>query len=119
MSDKILTFPGSEPLPENPVDLTTSSPYNYCRHESISLDSHTRTLECVECKAVLDPFNFLCNNAQTLRMAWVRYQEVQRRYKEKEDSISALQKEERRLKARIKTLQEKIQESSQVLDLRK
>lgn len=108
MSDNVKAFPGHGELPDNPLQIT-SSRFDYCSHESVVLDDHTRTLTCSDpkCGAVLDPFDYLRQNAKTLQRAWSNYRQVNAQAHEIADRVSVLKKEEQRLRAMLKRLQEK------------
>lgn len=110
MSDDnvIHAFPVSE-LPENLLTIEARSegvPY-YCQHEAVSLNQHERSVHCARCNAVLDPFNFLLENARTLRMAWANYREAQHKVVELNERIAVLQKTEKRLRAQVGRLKDK------------
>src|SRR6185312_10759448 len=98
-------FPGSE-LPENPMQIERSK-VMFCSHENIRLVEHDRTVHCVKCGATLDPFNFLFNNALVIRQAWTNHRLANEKVRELSDRIGALMKEEKRLRALVKRLQEK------------
>lgn len=107
-SDKVIAFPSAEPLPENPIAIEKPPSYNYCRHESVSLDEHNRVVNCVKCGAVLDPFNFLHENARTIQTAWDHHRQVMAKVHEIGERLQVLVKEEKRLKGRVRTLKEKV-----------
>lgn len=104
--EKIVRLPGTEDLPENPITIADDRRF-WCSHESINLDDHSRTVNCTKCGKVLDPFNFLMENARTLQMAWRNHAEAKRQAGELVGRIGALKKEEQRLRAQVKRLQEK------------
>lgn len=108
MNDNVKAFPGVSELPDNPMQIAPR-PHGWCRHENVMLDEHSRTVQCadVKCGATLDPFNFLLNNAQTIQSAWSRYRHVTKEASEIADRVTALKKEEQRLRAMVKRLQEK------------
>lgn len=110
MTDKILSFPGAEPLPENLVELKddTQRLMRYCEHGRITLDEHQRTVGCRDCGAILDPFNFLRDNARTLQRAWINHGLAQRKVKELTDRIEALNKERESLQGKVRRLREKV-----------
>lgn len=100
-------FPGSE-IPEQ--TLFVEKKYrSFCQHEKITLDPHSRTVRCVACDEVMDPFNFLSNEVCRLQDAWERYKHVRQVLSDLNDRVDALKKEEARLKARIKTAKAKIE----------
>jgi hypothetical protein len=115
-TDNVTALPGTSALPENPMAFTPERP-GYCSHDAILIDTHTRTIRCAEvnCGAMLDPFNFLCSNARTISSAWSSYREVTRRANEIAERVHELKKEEARLRAMVKRLQEK---SGAVLSVR-
>lgn len=108
MNDNVKPFPTSGDLPENPLQIAERPP-GWCSHESVMLDEQTRTVRCanLNCGAVLDPFAFLLNNAQLIRRAWQAHAQAMRSANEVAERVSALKKEEQRLRAMIKRLQEK------------
>jgi hypothetical protein len=108
MTDNVTVFPGADGLPENPMKIAPGRP-GYCSHTSVVLDCHDRTVRCADpkCGAVLDAFDFLRGNAQTIDSAWRRYHEVLRQAGEVNDRVHALKKEEARLRAMVKRLQDK------------
>lgn len=112
MSDEdnvIHAFPTTE-LPDNPILIAPKPPGvpYHCHHQEIRLDAHDRTVQCAKCGAILDPFNFLMNQAATLQMAWANYHQVRRELSEVHDRVIHLKKEEQRIKARLKRQQEKL-----------
>lgn len=112
--DKILAFPGSEALPENTMQIEKSN-VMFCSHESVRLSEHERTVNCVKCGAALDPFNFLLNNAKTIQSAWSGYRMMNAKASEIAERVNVLSKEEKRLRAQVKRLQEK---SGEVINVR-
>ena len=108
MNDNVTPFPGSGDLPENPLMIAPRHP-GWCSHDSIVIDTHTRSIRCatVACGAVLDPFSYLLTNANTVQRAWSDFREVNRRVSEVTARVDALKKEEQRLRAMVKRLQEK------------
>lgn len=115
MSDtKVLTFPGAEPIPENPITIEQPKRLTFCSHESVSLDEHQRVVNCRQCGAVLDAFSFLRDNARTLQRAWQNYRTVNAKVAEVQERVELLERERKRLSAQVKRLQEK----SPALDVR-
>lgn len=110
MSEKIINFPGSEPIPENPITVEREG-FAYCSHDRITLDEHARSVRCTDCGKVFDPFSYLLSNALSIQRAWLSHKEVMRKASEKMESVEALTKEEKRLKARVKLLKEKAEPS--------
>ncbi len=106
--DKVITFPGGEDLPENPLKLDSSKPYNYCKHPRISLDDHKRTVDCIDCGAVLDPFDFLRGQARTLQDAWDRYKSVSLKVDELNKRAEILAKELASLQGKVRRAKEKL-----------
>jgi hypothetical protein len=117
VSDNITPFPGATDLPVNPLGVESSGYRHFCSHDFVTLDAHTRTVQCAgpKCGAVLDPFNFLLSNAQTIRRAWDAHAQAMRQTNEVAERVSMLKKEEQRLRAMVKRLQEK---SGAVLNVR-
>ena len=101
----IVAFPQGD-IPENPITVAPR-PYDFCSHETIRIDAHARVVTCGKCKAVLDPFEYLLNNAQHLQSAWQSHHEVYRKAREIGERVHELKKEEQRLKSRVKTLENK------------
>lgn len=103
-------------LPEN---LTTveprrpSEPY-FCEHPAIRLNEHDRTVHCAKCGAALDPFNFLLKEAKTIQRAWENHSHATKAVSELNERVDVLKKEEKRLRAQVKRLQEKSGEVVQV-----
>jgi hypothetical protein len=116
MSDNISPFPGGD-LPENPLAIESSGYRHFCSHDAVTLDAHLRTVQCADpkCGAVLDPFNFLLSNAQTIRRAWDAHAQAMRQANEVIERVTVLKREEQRLRAMVKRLQEK---SGAVLNVR-
>ncbi len=104
--DNVTALPG---LPDNPLKLAQRSPGYYCSHPAVVLDDHTRTIQCAntQCGAQLDAFDFLRTNAHTIDSAWRAYREVNRKVAEVSERVHVLKKEEQRLRAMIKRLQDK------------
>lgn len=108
----IRRFPGAE-VPEQTLSIERR-PYGFCSHEKISLDEHCRTVKCVACGHMFDPFNFLKNEVHRLQDAWERHRQVRVSLGEHIDRVEALKKEEARLKGRIKTVKAKVEPSIDV-----
>ncbi len=109
MADNVQQFPGAQALPDNPLELAPRRP-GWCGHESVTLDEHTRTVICADpkCGATLDPFGFLVSNAHTIQRAWSAYKQAMRQANEVAERVTTLKKEEQRLRAQVKRLQEKV-----------
>jgi len=114
MSDKIISFPGAEPLPENPIELKKPESYNFCKHPRITLDGHKRAVECSDCAAVLDPFDFLQLNAELLQRAWKHHAAVSMKVAELQTRCAALEKERKSLQGKVGRIREK----TPVIDVR-
>lgn len=108
MTDKILSFPSAEPLPENLIERVDKDPYSMCRHERITLDEHQRTVNCRDCGRVLDAFGFLSKQADLLQRAWRNHDSAERKVKDLTERIGALMKEEKRLRGLVGRLREKV-----------
>lgn len=106
MAGNVTQLPGTDALPDNPVKIDRA-PWSYCSHQAIRLNEHARSVNCVKCQAVLDPFEFLKYNALSLQSAWQRHDEVRRKIAELMARVDALSKEEKRLRATVKRLNEK------------
>lgn len=106
--DTIKQFPSGQRLPDNPLKIADRHP-GWCDHTSIVIDRHTRSVQCANaaCSAVLDPFGYLLSNAMTIQNAWAKHREVTRQAAEVAERVSVLKKEEQRLRAMVKRLQEK------------
>ena len=109
MTDNVMQLPSAQTLPENPLALAARHP-SFCSHDAVVLDVHTRTVNCAntKCGAVLDPFNFLVNNAATIERAWSSHREAMRQANEVAERVTLLKKEEQRLRSMVKRLQEKV-----------
>ena len=108
MSDNVTAFPGAADLPENPMQMAPRHP-GWCSHDAVILDEHTRTIQCADpkCGAVLDPFSFLKQQAHTISSAWSAHSQAMRQANEVAERVTALKREEQRLRAMVKRLQEK------------
>lgn len=112
----VRAFPAAE-MPENLLAIEqrpAGVPY-FCNHEAVTLNEHDRVVNCTRCGATLDPFSFLMSNARTIQMAWSNYKEAKHKVAELHDRIAMLAKEEKRLRAQVKRLQDK---TGGVLNLR-
>ena len=105
--DTVVKFPGSDALPDQTITIK-KEPYSFCRHESITLDSHNRMANSAKCGTVIEPFNFLLNNAAVLSRAWQDHDEVKRRVGELLDRVEFLKKEKARLEGQVKRIKEKV-----------
>lgn len=108
----IRRFPGAE-VPEQTLSVEPR-PYGFCGHEKISLDGHNRTVKCVACGHVFDPFTFLQKEVHRLQDAWDRHRQVKALVAQATDRVEILKKEEARLKSRIKTARAKAEPSIDV-----
>ena len=106
--DTVKPFPKGGDLPDNPLRIEPI-PTRFCTHEAVSLDQHTRTIRCADlnCGAVLDPFDFLLTQARTISRAWQNYAQAARQAAEAVERVSVLLKEEKRLRAAVRRLQDK------------
>lgn len=106
--DNITALPQAAGLPENPLGIAPRQP-GFCSHEAVLLDEHTRTVRCanLNCGATLDAFSFLLGNARVIERAWLSHREVSRIAKEIAERVHLLKKEEQRLRAMVKRLQER------------
>lgn len=108
MTDNVTAFPGAPGLPDNPMQIAPRHP-GWCRHDAVILDEHTRTIQCADpkCGAVLEPFSFLKNQAHTISSAWHAYSSAMRQANEVANRVMVLKREEQRLRAMVKRLQDK------------
>lgn len=114
--DKVIhAFPAAE-LPESvmTVDARRAGEPYFCQHPAIRLNEHDRTVHCAKCGAALDPFNFLLHEAKTIQRAWENHKVVAAKVSELNERVAALAKEEKRLRAQVKRLQDKSGEVVQV-----
>lgn len=107
--DNVIQAFSKPALPEQTLVITTQPPGRkmFCQHERLSIDTHERLITCGDCGQVLDPFAFLHQNAITLQRAWQDHAYVKRELGEMQDRVSGLKKEEQRLRAMVKRLNEK------------
>lgn len=68
-----------------------------CTHNAVTIDEDTRTVECKDCEAVLDPFDFLVKCAYNEAHTFKRYEQL-------EKAIEARRREEKRLNEQIERL---------------
>lgn len=108
MSDTVVSFPGAEPLPENLIQRVDKDPWSHCQHGRITLDEHQRSVTCRDCGRVLDPFQFLQQQADLLRRAWSNHDSAQHKVQELVDRIAALKKEHDSLLGKVRRLKEKM-----------
>lgn len=102
--DVVKAFPG---LPINPLQVEPLYDHAYCGHEAIRIIRKDRAVICAKCNRVLDPFNYLEKNAQTIQMAWESHRQVEGKVRELSERLHTMKKEEERLRAKIKRLQAK------------
>lgn len=109
MSDNIRSLPGVEGIPDCPMELVSSRSKQifYCDHPSLIIDVHERSIRCAKCDAALDAFDYLASTGQQIQCAWADYKAVRNRINDFNESIARLQREEKRLKALVKRLQDK------------
>lgn len=104
--DKIVhAFPSAE-LPENLMTVAPrppGAPY-YCKHDAVRLDAFDRTVQCARCGVMLDPFDFLLDNAMTMTNAWRNHSVVKSQLSDLNDRMAYLKKEEKRLLAKVRRL---------------
>lgn len=111
MSDEskvVKAFPMAE-LPENPLQIESRNPHSpyFCKHDSVRLNEHERTIHCACCGAALDPFDFVLDNAKTIQRAWEGYRITTNMISELNQRVDVLKKEEKRIRAQIKRLNDK------------
>lgn len=118
MSDEkvVHAFPVSE-MPENIMQIEPEPPGLplWCDHLEVRLNQHERTIHCAKCGAALDPFNFILHNAKTIQRAWENYRAANLKVRDLNERVGVLVKEEKRLRAQVKRLQDK---SGEVISLR-
>jgi hypothetical protein len=105
-TDNIRELPHRSELPENLVEIKPE-PFQMCRHESILLNAHDRSIECKKCGAVLDAFNYLLHEGVNIQRAWDNHRQVRRQIDTLLERVTKLAREEKRLKASIRRLQDK------------
>jgi hypothetical protein len=107
-TDNVTAFPGGADLPENPMQIAPKH-LTWCSHDAVILDGHTRTMQCADpkCGAALDPFTFLLKQVHTIESAWNAHKQAMRQANEVADRVTVLKREEQRLRAMVKRLQEK------------
>lgn len=106
MTDNIKQFPGADGLPDNPLAIQQQTP-SYCSHDAVILNEHLRTIECRACGQILDPFNFVRNQAQVIARAWQAHKSAMVSVNEVTERVAALKKQEANLRAIVKRLQDK------------
>ena len=108
MPNNVTAFPGGADLPDNPMKMAPRHP-GWCRHDAVVMDDHTRSIQCADpkCGAVLDPFNFLRQQAHTIAGAWEAHRCARQQANEVADRVTVLKREEQRLRAMVKRLQDK------------
>lgn len=112
--DKVIRpFPSRE-LPECAVDIERRM--GHCNHQQITLVEHDRVVLCAVCGATLDPFKYLLDGAYAIRRAWQDHRYVEQEVARKRQQIADLDKERKRLAAKVRTLKAK---EVDTLDLRK
>lgn len=118
-NDKIVNFPGTEPLPANLIETNDPQRFKFCKsdHGSIMLDEHLRTVTCRDCGKVLDPFDFLKQNARTLQRAWQNHASAKQKVSELMDRIETLNKELVSVQGKVRRAKEKLPPES-ALDVR-
>lgn len=107
MSEKILQFPGAEPVPGCPVEIARA-PFGFCHHETITLDEHDRSVHCAKCGKAFEPFSFLLHEAQLIRAAWTTHASMKARIEEKSKELLQVGRELERAKAQLKRARDKL-----------
>lgn len=110
----ISAFAGRE-LPPCPMTVTNSTNNLICNHPSLLIDTHDRSIRCAKCNAVLDAFNYLATNGASIQRAWAEARFVRSEIEKLNESVDRLKREEKRLKALVRRLQDK---SASRLDVR-
>lgn len=103
----VTRFPGQAELPPCPMEIKRRD--NFCSHPAVRLDDHSRTMECTECGATLDPYDFFRNQALWLQRAWQSHSTVKHDLNRLIERVAQLKKEEARLKGRIATAKKKLE----------
>lgn len=114
--DNIRQFPTSE-LPENTLVARRDDKMYSCSHAKLICDEHSRTIVCANdrCAKVIEPFQYIFTQALHIQDAWQRHGQVSRELRELCDRLGTLKKEEKRLRAMVKRLQDK---TGGVIDMR-
>ena len=104
-------------LPEQTLAIEKHPPGKpiYCDHGSLRIDAFDRTIACAKCGQMLGPFDFLHKSAHVINRAWQDHASVRRDMSDMQDRVTALKKEEKRLKAMVKRLGDK---TETVIDVR-
>jgi hypothetical protein len=107
--DNVIQAFSKPELPTQTITVAAQPPGKkmFCQHARLSIDAHERLISCADCGQVLDPFQFLHQNAMTLQRAWQDHAYVKQELGEMQDRVSSLKKEEQRLRAMVKRLSEK------------
>ena len=110
---KVVAFPGhslSDAIPQSPFEIAKSDK-RVCRHHMrVRLDLHQREVSCADCYAVLDPFDYLVNNATVVQRAWANYAFVQSKVSDQQERSLVLDKEVKRLRAQVARLEAKAEQ---------
>jgi len=118
MSDDnvIHAFKAAE-LPEQTLVIEKEPPGKtmFCQHPGLRINAHERTIVCAHCGQALDPFDFIHKSALVINRAWQDHAHVTREIRDMQDRVTALKKEEKRLKALTKRLADK---TETVIDVR-
>lgn len=89
-------------LKKNPDDIR-------CYHSrKVFVDEKNRTVECAECGALLDPFNYLLKLANKNETAWNMKARWEKEAEEAAERLSDLERKERNTKQRLKRAREKL-----------
>lgn len=109
-------FPKSE-LPDQTLIIEPRPPGgpHYCQHPGLRIDPHERTIACSHCGQALDTFDFIHQNAIVINRAWQDHAHVRREMNEMQARVTALKKEEKRLRAMVQRLGDK---AGAVIDVR-
>lgn len=110
MDGNVINLRGKQPdadEPENPLKLVERRTF-FCAHESVQIDSHSRSIACTKCGANIDPFDFLEKSAKTIERAWSSYKYAKNAEEEVIKRVDLLKKQEKNLRAQVQRLQGKV-----------
>ena len=107
-TDKVIALHvGEQALPDCPITVERER-FNACRHDRVTLEEHSRSVQCTDCGKAFDAFDYLLSNARSITRAWADHDLVRQNISEKITRVEALKKEETRLRGIVKRLQDKM-----------
>lgn len=80
-----------------------STGQKYCKHSQTKISEVNRTLICLQCGSMLDPFDLILERARNAENIVFEIKRLYARCEELRESVASLEREEKNAKARLRS----------------